>query len=84
MLHDETLRVALRAMLDDLTYPERDKGRPWVEARLREATWTAARRWMLVRKLIVWGQTSDSVQAAALAKALEAAWHELCETKGGG
>lgn len=82
MIADETLRVALRAMLADVTYPEPAKDRPWVEARMREGAWTAARRWMLLRKLVVWGKASDSIQAAALAKALGAAWHELYETEG--
>ena len=66
MTDTDLLHRALRHMLDDLLYSENRKGRPWVEARLQEQTWTRAQRWQLVQKALTWARTQDATLAAAL------------------
>ena len=66
----QALRWALTAMLADLTYPERDKNRPWVQARLDEAGWTAFQVQSLTILALRWARQQGGGVEAQLRQAL--------------
>jgi hypothetical protein len=68
--HHSALRMALSAMLSDLTYPDAWKSRPWVAARLGEAAWSEQTVVMLKTLAVRWANHGDTRQGLALRKAL--------------
>ena len=64
------LRLALQSMLQDLTYPEAWKARPWVEARLKEVSWEETLCDRLRPLAIRWAQQQSIDTARALRRAL--------------
>ena len=52
MLADTALRMALRSMLNDLTYPERRKSREHTEDQLRQDHWSAGHPNILMRRAL--------------------------------
>jgi hypothetical protein len=67
---DSALRMALCAMLADITYREIWKDRPWVDARLDEVSWNETAREGLKALAIRWAQHCHPRQALALRKAI--------------
>ena len=64
------LRLVLRAMLDDATYPEHRKSRAWVEERLHDDHWTPERQQGLARLALRWVSTQRDAVGATLRHAL--------------
>jgi hypothetical protein len=60
------LRMALRSMLADLSYPRRKKAQPWVEERLGEAAWSETVTDQLRVLALRWAQTQGASVVTAL------------------
>jgi len=65
------LRLALRAMLADMFYPEAWKSRPWVEARLEEAAWSETLTEALRTLALRWGTHQGQEVLATLRQTLD-------------
>ena len=70
MLADTALRLALRSMLNDLTYPETRKSRAATEAALQQDQWGIEHRNSLMRRALWWAKAQNPGVEAALRKAL--------------
>ena len=70
MIEDTALRLALRSMLNDLTYPERRKSRDHTEAQLQQERWLLHNRNILMRRALWWAKAQGPGVEAALRKAL--------------